>query len=193
VDGSVWNPPRAKAAGFGSSYERHQGFDYFNPGGNALESSADIGMNKRQTILLVDDSESDIFLMRTAFRKAGLDSLIQEGHNGEDAIAYLKGEGIYSDREQYPMPEVMLLDLNMPMKNGFDVLSWVRAQPAFRRLSIIILTASVRPEDVGRAFDLGANSFLVKPSNLDALVSMMRCLRDWMQINHFPPLNGPLS
>ena len=83
----------------------------------------------------------------------------------------------------------MLLDLNMPMKNGFEVLTWVRAQPEFRRLSIIILTASRRPEDVERAFELGASSYLVKPSNMDALTAMVRGMRDWVQINHFPPLN----
>jgi CheY-like chemotaxis protein len=146
-------------------------------------------MKLKQTILLVDDSENDIFLMRTAFRKAEFNIGLQEVHNGEEAIAYLKGDGIYSDRNDYPLPAVILLDLNMPMKNGFDVLSWVRTQPAFKRLSIIILTASMRPEDVERAFDLGANSFLVKPTHLDALVAMIRCLRDWTQINYFPPLN----
>src|SRR5579862_9754726 len=105
-------------------------------------------MNERQTILLVDDSENDIFLMRAAFKKAEFNSPLREVHNGEEAIAYLKGEGIYSDRNKYPSPSVVLLDLNMPMKNGFDVLSWVRTQQAFKRLSIIILTASMRPEDV---------------------------------------------
>jgi CheY-like chemotaxis protein len=146
-------------------------------------------MNLRKTILLVDDSENDIDLMRMAFRKAEVNSPLQEVHNGEEAITYLKGEGIYSDREKYPLPSVMLLDLNMPMKNGFDVLSWVRTQPALKRLATIILTASMRPEDVERAFDLGATSYLVKPSNLETLVSTIRCLRDWIQINHFPPLN----
>jgi CheY-like chemotaxis protein len=146
-------------------------------------------MNARQTILLVDDSENDIFLMRMAFKKAEFNSSLQEVHNGEEAIAYLKGEAIYSDRNKYPLPSVMLLDLNMPMKNGFDVLSWVRTQPGLKHFSIIIMTASARPEDVERAFDLGANSYLVKPSNLDDLAAMIRCLRDWIKINHFPPLN----
>jgi len=142
-------------------------------------------MNEKQTILLVDDSQDDIFLMRTAFKKAEFNSPLQEVHNGEEAIAYLKGEGAYRDRNHYPLPSVMLLDLNLPMLNGFAVLGWARTRPAFKRLSIIILTASARTEDVERAFDLGASSYLVKPSSLNALVALIRCLRDWLQINHF--------
>ena len=141
-----------------------------------------------QTILLVDDSENDLFLMRRAFKKAEFNSPLQEVHNGEEAIAYLKGDDPYSDRNKFPLPAVMLLDLNMPMKNGFDVLTWVRAQTGLKRLSIIVLSASVRAEDLERAFDLGANSFLVKPSTLEALAAMIRCLRDWIQISHFPSL-----
>ena len=144
---------------------------------------------EQQTMLLVDDSETDLLLMRAAFKKANYNSPLQEVRNGEEAIAYLKGEGAYCDRTKFPLPTVMLLDLNMPKKNGFDVLAWVRAQPVLKRLAIIILTASMRTEDVERAFDLGATSFLVKPGNLDALAAMLRCLCDWVQINHFPPLN----
>ena len=146
-------------------------------------------MNKPQTILLVDDSENDLILMHAAFTKAGCNNPLQEVHNGEEAIAYLLGEGPYSDRTKFPLPTVMLLDLNMPKKNGFDVLARVRAEPVLKRLAIFILTASMRSEDVERAFDLGATSFLVKPGNLDALAAMLRCLCDWVQINQFPPLN----
>ena len=146
-------------------------------------------MNEKQTILLVDDSENDLELMRVAFKKADFNSPLQEVHNGEEAISYLRGEGLYCDRNKFPLPTVMLLDLNMPRKNGFDVLDWVRTQPALKRMPIIILTASMRREDVERAFDLGAHSFLVKPAALEELVAMIRCLRDWLQINHFPPLN----
>ena len=102
--------------------------------------------NEKQTILLVDDSESDIFLLRMAFKRADVNHPLQEVRNGEQAIAYLKGEGAYSDREKHPLPSLMLLDLNMPMKNGFEVTAWVRAQPGFKRLSVIILTASRRPD-----------------------------------------------
>jgi CheY-like chemotaxis protein len=146
-------------------------------------------MNEEQTILLVDDSENDLILMRMAFKKAECNIALQEVHDGEEAIAYLKGEGPYCDRNKFPLPAIMLLDLNMPKMNGFDVLVWVRAQPVLKRLPIIILTASMRSDDVERAFDLGATSFLVKPGKLETLAAMMRCLCDWMQINHFPPLS----
>ena len=151
-------------------------------------------MNEKHTILLVDDSENDLFLMRTAFKKAEFNVPLQEVHNGEQAIAYLKGDDPYSDRDKFPLPAVILLDLNMPMKNGFDVLNWVRTQQTgLKRLSIIVLTASMRPEDVERAFDSGANSFLVKPGKMEDLTDMIRCLRDWLQYNNFPPLDGAAS
>jgi CheY-like chemotaxis protein len=146
-------------------------------------------MNEQQTILLVDDSQDNRILMREAFAMAKCNHPLQEASNGEEAIAYLKGEGPYSDRNKFPLPIVMLLDLNMPKRNGFDVLAWVRAQPMLKRLAIIIVTASMRSEDVERAFDLGATSYLVKPISLETLAAMMRCLCDWIQINQFPPLH----
>ena len=146
-------------------------------------------MKDQQTILLVDDSENDLFLMRRAFKKAKCNSPLQEVRNGEQAIAYLKGDGPYGDRTKFPLPAVMLLDLNMPRGSGFDVLAWVRAQPMLKRLPVFILTASNRSEDVNRAFDLGATSFLVKPIDLEELTAMLRCLCDWAQFNHFPALH----
>jgi len=145
-------------------------------------------MEEKRTFLLVDDSENDLMLMRLAFKMAKSNNSLQEVSDGEEAIAYLKGESPYCDRSKYPLPTVILLDLNMPKKNGFDVLVWVRTQPILKRLTIIILTASMRSEDLDRAFDLGATSFLVKPSNLETLTTMMRCLCDWVQISHFPTL-----
>lgn len=145
-------------------------------------------VNEKQPILLVDDSEDDLLLMRHAFKAAAFNAPLQFVHNGEEAIAYLKGEGAYSDRSKFPLPVVMLLDVKMPRMNGFDVLTWVRAQPVLKRLSIIILTASLRIEDVERAFDLGANSFLVKPGKMNELITMMLRLRDWLEYNHFPSL-----
>ena len=147
-------------------------------------------MSEEQTILLVDDGENDLILMRAAFKMAEFSIPLREVHNGEEAIAYLKGSGTYGDRHEFPLPSVMLLDLNMPMKNGFDVLTWVRAQAGLKRLSIVVLTASMRAEDVARASDLGANSYLVKSSNLEGLAETIRCLRDWIKINQFPSLEA---
>jgi CheY-like chemotaxis protein len=75
----------------------------------------------------------------------------------------------------------------MPKKNGFDVLAWVRTQPGLKRVPFIVVTASACRDDIERAFELGANGYLVKPSDLEKLVDMIRCLREWLEINQFPP------
>jgi CheY-like chemotaxis protein len=113
---------------------------------------------------------------------------LQEVHGGIEAIAYLSGEGPFGDRNRFPLPAVMLLDLNMPMQNGFEVLAWVRSQAGLKRLSVIVLSASMRAQDIERAFDIGANSFLVKPASLEELIGMVGCLREWIGINHYPAL-----
>ena len=147
-------------------------------------------MNENQTILLVDDSENDILLARIAFAAAGITNPLQEAHNGDEAVAYLRGESPFKNRHKFPLPAIMLLDLNMPMRNGFEVLEWVRAQPGLKRLTVIILTASLREEDVDRAFDLAANAFMVKPSSIEGLTDTARCLHKWMGCLHFPKLKA---
>jgi CheY-like chemotaxis protein len=148
---------------------------------------------KQETILLVDDGEDDRFFMRTACTAAKFTNPLQEVSDGEQAIAYLQGSGKFADRRQYPLPAVVLLDLNMPRKNGFEVLQWVRADPGLRRLSVIVMSASQRDADISRAFDLGASAYLVKPGTQPELVEMMSCLRGWLRFNHFPPLNESVS
>jgi CheY-like chemotaxis protein len=143
-------------------------------------------MKCRQTILIVDDSDNDILLLRVAFKKAEFDIGVREVHDGAEAIAYLQGAAPYADRHEFPLPTLMLLDLNMPMKNGCDVLAWIRAQPGLRRLPVYIMTASTRSEDVAQAFEIGANAYLVKPHTLDALIEMIRSLKGWVEVNHFP-------
>jgi CheY-like chemotaxis protein len=146
-------------------------------------------VNKGQTILLVDDSENDMILMRAAFDKAQFDIGIQEVSNGDEAIAYLKGEGIYSNRAKYPLPSAVILDINMPFKNGIEVLRWARAEPSLDLLPMIVMTASMRVEDVKAAYKMGANSYLVKPIKFADLAEMIGCLRFWLRLNHFPPEN----
>ncbi len=138
-------------------------------------------------VLLVDDSVNDTLLMRTVFDRAGFVEPLRFARDGDEAIAYLRGDGTFADRKKFPFPTVVLLDLNMPRKNGFEVLEWIRQQPALKRLRVYPLSASSRPEDISRAYDLGANSYLVKPGNLDGLMHMATALVAWLKLSHFAP------
>src|SRR5262245_1735495 len=117
---------------------------------------------EKDTILLAEDDDNHVALIRRAFQKAGLINPIQVVHDGEEAIAYLKGEGAFANRAEYPLPTLLLLDLKMPRKNGFEVLRWIRQQPTLAALRIVVLTSSQDIRDVNQAYQLGANSFLVK-------------------------------
>src|SRR3954463_13604328 len=142
-------------------------------------------MNLGPVVLIVDDSENDLLLMRRAFKKAEFDLPYHSVAGGEQAIAYMCGEGEFHNREKHPLPTVMLLDLNMPGMSGFEVLRWVRGHPVFNRLCVIILSASMRKEDVETSFDLGANAFLVKPADLLELIDLMKKVRDWIHVDQF--------
>jgi CheY-like chemotaxis protein len=146
---------------------------------------------EKQLFLLAEDSQNDVFLMQQAFKKAGLPNPIQVVSDGQEAISYLKGEGRYSDRAQYPLPMAVLLDLKMARMNGFEVLEWVRKQPNLKRVVVIILTASNRSSDADRAYDLGANFYLTKPGKFEDLVETTKCLHDWLCLNHFPSITQP--
>ena len=141
---------------------------------------------ERQTFLLAEDSESDVALMKEAFARAGVLNPLFVVSGGAEVIAYLKREGHYTDPVTHPTPFVLLLDLKMPGKNGFEVLEWVRGQPTLKRLVIIILTSSSRAVDADRAYDLGANFYLTKPGQFKELVEMTKCLHSWLRLNHFP-------
>jgi CheY-like chemotaxis protein len=144
-----------------------------------------------QTILLADDDENDVFFLERAFKQAQIINPVQRAKDGENAIEYLGGEGIYADRAKYPLPCIMLLDLKMPKKNGFEVIEWVRAQPGLKRLPIVVLTSSREDPDVNRAYELGANTYLVKPVKFEGLVEMMRALNlYWLVLAEKPSLQS---
>ena len=136
-------------------------------------------------VLLVDDSEDDATLARIVFERAGFVEPLRIAHDGEEAIAYLRGDGPFADRRKFPLPAAVLLDLNLPRQNGFEVLAWIRQQPEHRRLRVYVLSASSRAEDIQQAYDLGANSYLVKPSTLDELTVVARGLLAWLKLSHF--------
>jgi CheY-like chemotaxis protein len=133
----------------------------------------------RRVILLVDDDPHDVVLIRLAFRKVGIIDTIELVKDGLEAMRYIRGEGIYSDRRRFPLPTLMLLDLNMPQTSGFDVLSWIREQPFVSNLTVIVMTGSQDSDDIQRAYRLGADSYLVKPTKFSDLVKMMHSLKDY--------------
>jgi CheY-like chemotaxis protein len=144
----------------------------------------------QQTILLVEDSSDDVLLMKRAFRKANLVNHIEVARDGEEAIAYLDGKGAYVNREEHPLPMLMLLDLKLPRKSGMEVLAWLRAQPALRRLRVVVLTSSKESGDINRAYELGANSYLVKPVTFDALLEMVKALNlYWVILSETPEVS----
>jgi CheY-like chemotaxis protein len=144
-------------------------------------------MPEHGVILLAEDREDDILLTRRAFARARIVNPVFVVRDGEECISYLKGDGRFSNRDEYPLPALLLLDLKMPRKDGFDVLHWIRWQPGLSNLRVIVLTSSDRIWDVNRAYALGANSFLVKPHDFTDMTSMLQTLRnDWILLSREP-------
>jgi len=142
------------------------------------------------TLLLVEDDPNDVMLFRRAKDKSNLANPLQVVDDGEAALAYLSGQGIYADRSLYPFPALMLLDLKLPRKSGLEVLEWLRQHPGIHRLPVVVLTSSKESVDVGRAYDLGANSYLVKPVAFDILLEMVKALGlYWFILNEKPDIH----
>jgi len=125
-------------------------------------------------ILAAEDNPDDLFLLERAFEKADLGRQVQIARDGLEATDYLEGKGRYGDRSQFPLPSLVLLDLKMPRRSGFEVLAWMRGRPEMARIPVIILTASSDEQDVGRAYELGAISYHVKPGSFGALLALVR-------------------
>ena len=140
------------------------------------------------SILVADDDAQDAMLVRMAVKRAALGLRLETVNDGEEAIDYLMGRSTYADRDVYPFPSLMLLDLKMPRLNGFDVLEFVRGQPGLRQLPVVIFSSSDDPGDIRRAYDSGANSYLCKPHSNGDLSALLKALEDyWCKFNHFPP------
>jgi CheY-like chemotaxis protein len=144
-------------------------------------------MLRDQFILLVEDDPNDTLLVKRAFQKAGLGDSLKTVVDGDEAMQYLQGLKEYKDRARYPLPFLLLLDLKMPGTDGFEVLQWIRRQPDLKRLLVVVLTSSNLQSDVDRAYDLGANSYLVKPVEFSQMVNMIeRFEAYWTELNRFP-------
>lgn len=146
-------------------------------------------MSDRNLILLVEDNPDDVLLIQRAFRRAGAGARLQLAGDGDAAVDYLGGHGAFADRGAHPLPRLVLLDLKLPRRSGLEVLQWVRGQPPLMGLPVVVLTSSGEGADVQQAYALGANSYLVKPVEFDALQAMARALDlYWLRLNAVPPL-----
>ena len=141
-----------------------------------------------QPIFLVEDEEHDVLFMRMALERAGVKNPLAVAGDGREAIAYLSGEGKFCNRDEHPLPVLVLLDLRLPQIPGLEVLKWIRLQPAFTHLPVIICSSSRQDSDVKVARQLGANAYIVKPSHPAQLLEIVRRIKKyWLDSNGPPP------
>jgi CheY-like chemotaxis protein len=140
-------------------------------------------------ILQVEDDENDVFLLQRVFQRAGIASPLHAVTDGEMAINYLAGAGAFADRAKHPLPCLVMLDLKLPKVSGLEVLEWIRRHPTLRKLVVVVFSSSCQPEDVDRAYDLGANSYIQKPSDMQHTLEVAQLLKGWwLGYNHFAPI-----
>jgi CheY-like chemotaxis protein len=145
-------------------------------------------MNNPAQILLVEDNLMDVELTLDAFREAKLINAIHVACNGEEALDYLFGRGKHADRKIYPLPNLILLDLKLPGIDGFEVMRQVKSTPILKRLPVVILTSSKDEGDRALSYDIGANSYLVKPVSFEGFLGVVRQIEGyWLSLNVAPP------
>jgi len=144
-------------------------------------------MGSDHTILLAEDDPDEVFLFRRALREANFNTRLWVAGDGQEAIDYLERQGAFSGMTGDSCPSLVLLDLGIPYKNGFEVLKWIRQQPQLKRLVVVVLSSVETIEDSNRAYDLGANFYLVKPGTFSALVDLVRSLHKYWLGSNQPP------
>jgi CheY-like chemotaxis protein len=150
-------------------------------------------MSSQAVFLLVEDSEDDSLLIKRAFRRANVLNPLHAVKSGEEALEYLSGTRRYANRDEYPLPAIVLLDLKMPGLDGFEVLRWIRLQPGLKALRVVVLTSSDDMRDVTLAYQLGANSFLIKPVDFERFVEISQAISGyWLWMNQAPEVFRPL-
>ncbi|HEX3799303.1 MAG TPA: response regulator [Verrucomicrobiae bacterium] len=145
-------------------------------------------MNRNLQILLIEDNDDDAAVFRYALKRAGIPNPLFVATDGQAAIQYLEGSHGYEDRLKYPFPSVIFTDIKMPRKTGFDVLEWLRAHPTCSVIPIIVLSGSSLSEDIKRAYEMGANAYLVKPSDAEVMQKMLKITYDFWAICEKPTL-----
>lgn len=132
-----------------------------------------------QIILLVEDNDDDAFITSRAFVTAEVSAIIKRAEDGQAATDYLEGKGVYADRDKYPMPDILMLDLKLPHKTGLEVLRWVREHKTLSPMVVLILTSSSERIDVEEAYRLHVNAYVVKPTSLNHMVDIARNIQNF--------------
>jgi CheY-like chemotaxis protein len=140
-------------------------------------------MDMRPTVLLAEDEADDVFIMQRVIRKMGLPVSLQVAKDGEEAVEYLSGKGKYADRDLYPLPELILLDIKMPRKTGFDVLWWLKHESSLQQIPAVMVTSSSVKTDVDKAHELGAVAYLVKPVSFDDLKMLFTATEKFLAVH----------
>ncbi len=136
---------------------------------------------------MAEDDLADVMLLERAFARTGVKPPVYLARNGQEVRDYLGGNPPFENPVEYPLPNLLLLDLNLPRVSGFEVLSWIRGHPALNRMLVVVLSASDRPEEIRRAYELGANSYVVKPHDPAELVRVVERVQNyWLGINTPP-------
>lgn len=139
-------------------------------------------------ILMADDDEDDVLLTQKALQKGKLLNTLYSVKDGEELLDYLLHRGAYSDESQFPRPGIILLDLNMPKKDGREALKEIKSHPELQEIPIVVFTTSKAEEDVYRSYKLGVNSFITKPVTFENLIEVMQALgKYWFEIVSLPP------
>jgi CheY-like chemotaxis protein len=147
-------------------------------------------MHRQCTILIVDDDENDIFFVKRAFTEINVHCVFQILKNGQEVVDYLSAHREYADREKYPLPMMILMDLKMPIMDGFQVLAWLRNRPGLKVIPTIVFSSSDVPADITRAYELGANSFMTKSVTYDGLLLKLQTLSQyWLEYCKHPQVS----
>jgi len=142
-----------------------------------------------KVVLIAEDDDNDLFFLQRAFEAANVKNPLCIVRDGQEAIEYLSGTGNFADRIKFPLPHLFLLDLKMPRKTGIEVLEWLSGQPKLRCLPIVVFSSSANRKDIDRAYELGANGFVVKPSSMVERAELAKAMGlFWLESNEPPTI-----